>query len=148
MKQRLWWMAAMGLMVCGCGHSEPRPRHESAKEFANALFNPVTQTKEEQERHARAFESRGMKPVSGKGTLVAIDQNLGIGTLEIRGKQVRFWWKNRGELASVGEQAEKSPEAQETEAPFKAEPGDTVYFKGFESHGEIYFTAAAAVRGK
>jgi hypothetical protein len=138
----------MGVMACGCGHETPRPRHESATEFANALFNPVTQTPEEKERRARAFASQGMKLVNGKGTLVAIDQNLGIGTMEIDGKEVRFWWKNRGELASTGDRAAKSPEVQETEIPFEAEPGDTIYFKGVDSHGEIYLTAARAVRGK
>jgi hypothetical protein len=145
MLRQIFWMAVMGLVLVGCSHDD-QPQRESPKEFANALFNPVTQTKEEQERHARAFESKGLKPVSGKGTLVAIDQDLGIGTLEIKGKQVRFWWQNRAYEASVKEKAWKDPETRETEVPFDVQPGDTVYYKGFESHGEIFFTAAAAYR--
>jgi hypothetical protein len=142
-RQLIVTAVAVLLVVAGCSHREAA-RRESQKEFANALFNPPTQTKEEQERHARALKA--MNPVSGKGKVLAIDQDLGIGTMEFHGKPVRFWWKNRAYQASVREQAWKDQEVRETDVPFEASVGDTVYFRGVESRGEIYVTAAAVRR--
>jgi hypothetical protein len=89
-----------------------------------------------------AVDNGKLVPVTGWGKLVSVDQVLGMGVMEVEGEPVNFWWQNRLQLAAHGEGALGAPEMKQVQVPFNAKVGDSIYFKGFKTRGEIYVTAA------
>jgi hypothetical protein len=75
--------------------------------------------------------------------VIDIDEELGIGTLEYKHKAVRFWWRSRSYQAAVDRMARTNPEMTVSEIPLNVQPGDTIYFRGVLTNGEIFLTGAA-----
>jgi hypothetical protein len=113
---------------------------------------------------SRPPDTPGAVEISGKGKLLALDQTLGMGTLDWNGHNVRFWWKNRAETPGAYSQTVRDrqghtrtigdpinpdadlPPPRVTFIPFNAQVGDTIVFRGFEQNGELYITGATALR--
>ncbi|MCL2648008.1 MAG: hypothetical protein FWD61_13520 [Phycisphaerales bacterium] len=90
-----------------------------------------------------------MLPVMGEGKVLSVDQTLGQGTMEVKGKTVTFWWQNRIQMGASGtdkEQLLQSPEAREMTVSFHAQVGDWVSFKGYQMQGEIFITGATVIK--
>jgi hypothetical protein len=92
--------------------------------------------------------------VQGKATVLQIDHTLGMALLKINGKQTRAYWDTEyavpqdGAIANSGPFQTpvgnyREPVTQRIDIP--AKPGDTILYRGMQTHDEILLRAVQVV---
>jgi hypothetical protein len=88
-------------------------------------------------------------PITDQAKIVSINQTLGMGSMQLRGETINFWWQNNIRRAAEGPAVlSNSLETSTIPILFNAAPGDTIVFRGFITRGEIYITTASTLKAK
>jgi len=90
-------------------------------------------------------DPRAMIPMAGEGKILSLDQAIGWGTIEVKGQKMTFWWRSLVQT-TARDGAGHAPELRSVTVPFNAEAGDSVEFRGYKMHGELFVTNARVVK--